>query len=324
MTSYYDGPDIEELVLGALRASGRSLDPLDPDDLAGLDEFHALGRAGTLALANLAEVRRRELGLDVGAGIGGPSRVLARHYGAIVTALEPTRRFASLAGTLTDRAGLADQVTIVKGDGRTLPFADAGFDLVWTQAVWQSVEDKTALSAEIHRVLRPRGRLALLEVIGDGRELHSPVPWADGPAESFVVTGDAMAGIWTRSSSYVPTTSTGRPIRRWRSRRGTASNTARQRSRASSRASHRRGRSPNSRHRRPTPPRETTRLRAECLGCERPCTRPAPDAAGSRRASVNEDRRPQTIAFCVEPEPRLHLLYIGEERACRRTPDRCC
>ena len=58
MTSYYDGPDIEELVLGALRASGRSLDPLDPDDLAGLDEFHALGRAGTLALANLAEVRR--------------------------------------------------------------------------------------------------------------------------------------------------------------------------------------------------------------------------------------------------------------------------
>jgi SAM-dependent methyltransferase len=195
MTGYYDGPDVEELVLDALRAAGRSLDPLEPDDLAGLDEFHALGRAGTLALANLAGVRRRQLVLDVGAGIGGPSRVLARHYGAIVTALEPTRRFASLARTLTTRSGLADQVTIVEGDGRTLPFADASFDLVWTQAVWQSVEHKTALSAGLHRVLRPGGRLALLEVIGDGRKLQYPVPWADGPAQSFVVTGDALESL---------------------------------------------------------------------------------------------------------------------------------
>jgi SAM-dependent methyltransferase len=195
MTSYYDGPEIEELVLDALRASDRSLDPLDPDDLAGLDEFHALGRAGTLALASLADVRPGQLVLDVGAGIGGPSRVLARHYGATVTALEPTRRFASLALTLTDRSGLADQVTIIEGDGRTLPFADASFDLAWTQAVWQSVEDKAAFSAQIHRVLRPGGRLALLEVIGDGRELTYPVPWDDGPAESFVATGDELASL---------------------------------------------------------------------------------------------------------------------------------
>jgi MPBQ/MSBQ methyltransferase len=86
-------------------------------------------------------------------------------------------------------------VTIVDGDGRALPFSDAGFDLAWTQAVWQSVEDKAALSAEIHRVLRPGGRLALLEVIGDGQELHYPVPWADGPAASFVLTGDRLASL---------------------------------------------------------------------------------------------------------------------------------
>lgn len=195
VAGYYDGPDLEERVLDALRAAGRSLDPLDPDDLAGLDEFHALGRAGTVALADLADVRRGQLVLDLGAGIGGPSRVLARHWGASVTALEPTKRFAALARTLTDRSGLADHVTTVEGDGRALPFADASFDVVWTQAVWQSVEDKATLSAEIHRVLRPGGRLALLEVIGDGRELLYPVPWADGRAQSFVVPGDVLASL---------------------------------------------------------------------------------------------------------------------------------
>lgn len=102
----YDGPDLESVVLDALRAAGRPLNPLDSDDLAGMDEFHALGRAGTLAMAKLAGVRRGEQVLDVGAGIGGPSRALARHFGANVTALDPTPRFCRLAGTLNERCGL--------------------------------------------------------------------------------------------------------------------------------------------------------------------------------------------------------------------------
>ena len=61
----------------------------------------------------------------MGAGIGGPARALARHYEAQVTAVEPTERFASLARTLTERAGLSDRVTVVQTDGSVLPFTDA-------------------------------------------------------------------------------------------------------------------------------------------------------------------------------------------------------
>src|ERR1700750_973505 len=104
--SFYDGPDLESVVVDALRAAGRSLDPLDSDDLAGMDEFHALGRLGTLAVAELAGVRAGERVLDVGAGIGGPSRALARHFGAQVTALDPTPRFCRLARALNERCGL--------------------------------------------------------------------------------------------------------------------------------------------------------------------------------------------------------------------------
>lgn len=98
--SYYAGGDPSlAKVLDALRRAGRPVDRLDPDDLAALDEFHALGRPATLALADLAGVKAGERVLDVGAGIGGPSRVLARHYGAHVTALDATERSASAAGS---------------------------------------------------------------------------------------------------------------------------------------------------------------------------------------------------------------------------------
>jgi hypothetical protein len=49
--AYYEGgPELSGVVLEALCAAGREVDPLDPDDLAGLDEFHGLGRAATLTL----------------------------------------------------------------------------------------------------------------------------------------------------------------------------------------------------------------------------------------------------------------------------------
>ena len=185
---YYDGPDLERVVFGALEGAGRDVERLDPDDLAGLDEFHALGRPATLALAELAGIAAGERVLDLGAGIGGPSRVLARHYGAQVTALDPTDRFCRLNAAITQRSGLGDRVTVVRGDGREIPAADDSFDVVWTQAVLQSVDDKAALAREVVRVLVPGGRWALFEVIAaGGGEVVPPVPWADSIEQSFVL-----------------------------------------------------------------------------------------------------------------------------------------
>ncbi len=193
---YYDGPELTPTVLQALQTAGRSVEQLDPDDLAALDEFHALGRPATLALADLAAIVPGERVLDLGAGIGGPSRVLARHYGAEVTALDPTERFCRLNETLCQRSSLDDRVTVVCADGRRLPFADGAFDVVWTQAVLQSVEEKDQLLREIRRVLKPDGRYALLEVVaGPGGPVQFPVPWADGPEQSFLVGATELRAV---------------------------------------------------------------------------------------------------------------------------------
>ena len=193
LTSYYDGPDLTGRVRDALRQAGLDPERLRVEDLTALDQFHALGVAATLALAELAELEPGERVLDLGAGIGGPARVLSARFGARVVAVEPTARFRRLAAELNAATGLEDAIEVVDAHGDALPFPDGSFDLVWTQAVLPNVADLAPFAAEAHRVLAPGGRWALAETVaGPGGELRFPVPWADGPAESHLLAPEAL------------------------------------------------------------------------------------------------------------------------------------
>jgi MPBQ/MSBQ methyltransferase len=204
--SYYEGPDLTDVLQDALVQAG--LDPvaLNVDDLAPLDEFHALGRAASSALAELAEVQPGERVLDVGAGIGGPARFLAARYGAQVTALDATDRFCRAAELLTRGAGLADRVHIVCGDALALPFPDHSFDVAWTQALIQNVSDKEQLVAELARIVRPGGRVAMFEVLaGPGGPLEFPVPWGDQEDQSWLATPRALRELLNSHSLTLST-----------------------------------------------------------------------------------------------------------------------
>ena len=191
--SYYDGPELVDALLDALARAGLDPTALDIDDLAPLDEFHALGRAASLSLAELADVQPDERVLDVGAGIGGPARFLAARHGARVTALDATDRFCGAAELLTRGAGLADRVEVVCGDALALPFPDHSFDVAWTQAILQNIADKPRLVAELARVVAPGGRVALFEVLaGPGGPLEFPVPWGDRQEHSWLITGQEL------------------------------------------------------------------------------------------------------------------------------------
>lgn len=194
---YADGGELLEPVLGALEAAGRPVAEIDSDDLAGLDEFHGRGRSATVALLREADLRPGERVLDVGAGIGGPARTMARHFGATVTALEPTVRFAELARELNRRSGLAGSIEVVQGQAAPLPFPDQSFDLVITQAVWANLEDKGAMLAEARRVLAPGGRMAAFEIVAGPAiaEFAYPVPWANGPEENHLVDGEEARAL---------------------------------------------------------------------------------------------------------------------------------
>jgi ubiquinone/menaquinone biosynthesis C-methylase UbiE len=190
---HYSRTGLSETLLDALRAAGKDPDALEPDDLAPFDDLHVGGRPETLQLAEHMGIGAGSHILDVGCGLGGSARLLARRYGAMVTGIDLSPAFAEAGRMLTDRVGLAGSVAIGEGNALDLPFEDGSFDFVWTQHVSMSVDDKDTFYRQIARVLRPGGRLAFHDfVAGDLSPIHLPVVWADTPDMSFLISPEAI------------------------------------------------------------------------------------------------------------------------------------
>ena len=199
VAEHYKKRALGDIILAALKAAGKDIEHLTPDDLAPVDEFHSGGRNATVRLTQLAQINGCDRVLDVGCGIGGPSRFLASKFGCQVTGLDFTAEFVALAAMLAQRTRLADKVTYRQGDALDLPFADASFDIVWSQNAAMNIADRDRLYGEMRRVLVPGGRLALQEIAaGPGGEPFYPAPWADDKSISFLSTPHATRAALER------------------------------------------------------------------------------------------------------------------------------
>ncbi len=111
-------------------------------------------------------VRRGERVLDLGCGFGRHAFQAAR-LGARVVALDAqtdeVTQVRATIGAMVDAGEIgADQdAGAVQGDALRLPFADASFDRVIASEVLEHIPDDGAAMAELARVLRPGGTMAV-------------------------------------------------------------------------------------------------------------------------------------------------------------------
>ncbi len=109
--------------------------------------------------------------LDVGCGIGGSSRILAKYYGFNVTGITISPAQVKRAKELTP-SGLNCNFQVM--DALDLKFADGSFDAVWSVEAGAHMNDKNKFADEMLRTLRPGGYLTLAD--WNSRDLRAYPP----------------------------------------------------------------------------------------------------------------------------------------------------
>lgn len=187
ITQHYGTGELANRILQALQNTHRRSQGLNSEELAPLDQFHVGGLAATKQMADALGLRVGARVLDIGCGLGGSARFLAANYGCFVTGIDMNESFIDVARLLTQDTALHATYEVM--NALNLTFQDNTFDFAWTQHVAMNIRDRAGLYANVHRVLKPGGRLALYDVTaGDNGPLIFPVPWARTPDISFLLT----------------------------------------------------------------------------------------------------------------------------------------
>ncbi|TVQ62237.1 MAG: bifunctional demethylmenaquinone methyltransferase/2-methoxy-6-polyprenyl-1,4-benzoquinol methylase UbiE [Phycisphaerales bacterium] len=146
-------------------------------------------------------VRPGDRVLDVACGTGDLTQAFARTPASEVVGLDFTRPMLDIAehkkARLPERAG--SKIAYLEGDAMALPFEDASFDVVSIAFGIRNVQEPRRALAEFARVLKPGGRLVILEF--DTPRL-APVRWFNSFYAGWVMPRTATLISRDRSGAY--------------------------------------------------------------------------------------------------------------------------
>ena len=189
ISDHWGRGDVYGLIVSALNKASKPLDRLTVEDLAPVDHFHARGLPATVELADRLPIKAGQHIVDIGCGLGGPARYIAKRFQCTVSGVDITPPFVDAANMLSKLVRMQGQVKIEHGDGQHLPYPNAHFDAGYTQHVTMNVPDRATFFAEAYRVLKPGGFFALTEHgLGAKGRAHYPAPWSADGGGAYLAT----------------------------------------------------------------------------------------------------------------------------------------
>ena len=131
--------------------------------------------------------------LDLGCGIGGPMRSIARFSGATIEGVNNNEYQLEKVQSLNAKAGLSESCSGFKGDFMKLSVPDGSYDAAYAIEAICHAPDKTAAFREIHRVLKPGSLFACYEwCLTDQYDPRDP---EHQRIKSEIETGDGLPDI---------------------------------------------------------------------------------------------------------------------------------
>eukprot|EP00009_Paramoeba_aestuarina_P009244 CAMPEP_0201522372 /NCGR_PEP_ID=MMETSP0161_2-20130828/17145_1 /ASSEMBLY_ACC=CAM_ASM_000251 /TAXON_ID=180227 /ORGANISM="Neoparamoeba aestuarina, Strain SoJaBio B1-5/56/2" /LENGTH=385 /DNA_ID=CAMNT_0047921193 /DNA_START=49 /DNA_END=1206 /DNA_ORIENTATION=+ len=157
--------------------------------------FHASIARHEHYLAMKMKMEKDQKILDVGCGVGGPAREIARFSEAHVTGLNNNAYQIKRAKARTVQEDLVGRVDFVKGNFMEIPFEDETFDGVYEIEATAHAKDKVECYKELLRVVKPGGYFGsyewcLTDKYDPNNERHRELKW-------MIEIGDGLPDIST-------------------------------------------------------------------------------------------------------------------------------
>lgn len=211
MSEHWGKGDVYSRILDTMELAGIDPNSVTVEQLAPVDHFHARGFPATIELADALPIKEGDRLVDIGCGLGGPARYLAKRFNCHVDGIDITVPFVDAANKLSALVGMDDAVECLHGDGQKLPYDDELFDGGYALHVTMNVPDRNVFFGEALRVLRPGAFFALTEHgLGEVGEPHHPMPWSeDGSGAYLMRPADTVAALKKAGFTEIEVTNTG-------------------------------------------------------------------------------------------------------------------
>jgi len=159
------------------------------------------------ALAERIGIQPGKRVLDAGCGVGGSALWLARTYNVAVVGVTLVASQVARARRFAQQQGADPRVAFEQQDYAHTTFPDASFDVVWAVESACHAPDKRAFVREARRLLKPGGRLGMVEYMRESRPLPTQADedlvhsWLSGWAIPDIATASEWTG-WAREAGF--------------------------------------------------------------------------------------------------------------------------
>jgi demethylmenaquinone methyltransferase/2-methoxy-6-polyprenyl-1,4-benzoquinol methylase len=152
-------------------------------------------------LVERIEAGRESSVLDVACGTAAVSLELVRQYGCRVVGVDQSPEMLAAGRARIEAAGLDDRIELKEGRAEALPFEDAFFDALTFTYLLRYVDDPAATMKELARVVRPGGRIAMLDFFVPARVARPA--WELYVRVGLPVLGRAISPGWGEVGTFL-------------------------------------------------------------------------------------------------------------------------
>ncbi|MEX1146791.1 MAG: methyltransferase domain-containing protein [Sphingomonadales bacterium] len=160
-----------------------------------------------IAMSKLLALSPKMSALVLGAGLGGPSRVLAQEFGVWITGVEESEPLANAGMELSVRSGMAKKAPIRHYNPENPVEFERNFDRAFAKEALFTVRNKKALVKQVTQKLKPDSLFLIVDyfLAEPGMALNADLlAWKEKERETpYLVTGDDMVDLLEDSGFVV-------------------------------------------------------------------------------------------------------------------------